>query len=500
MRIEVENLRCRVREATDAEVRWLRSYLKFEDARAKVTGRSLNLLNTWGESASFPTGLLPIVMKGYAEQEGGGPLEVADLRQRPGARQGADLGWLRGYQRDAVEACIAKGRGIVKCPTGSGKTEIAVGLVREVDCRWLFLVHRTILLDQTLDRWRSRTGEPAGIVHRGEWQLPDGSPGSARFVVGTFQTVFAAMRGEKQSPARLRALALLAWADGIIVDECHVLPAWSFWKVANNAKRAYYRIGMSGTPLDRTDQRSFLAVAQLGPVIYTVPAEKLMEAGVLARPTIRMVPLFQRHASNEWAEVYRHLVVESDVRNALVAEMGRHCAKPALLFVREIEHGHTLTRMLQNRGVRAEFVWGDAANDERHAAIARLVSGETEVLVCSVILQEGVDIPTLRSVVLGAGGKSAIAALQQIGRGMRPAAGKATFEVWDVGDRGNKWMQRHTQARYRTYKAEGYTVEILATAEVAQLGLPVAGVMLPRKVVLEKERLRARLDAGLPQE
>lgn len=230
---------------------------------------------------------------------------------------------------------------------------------------------------------------------------------------------------------------------------------------------AYYRVGISGTPLDREDQRSVFAVAALGPQIYEVRAQTLIDEGRLARPIIHMVPVHQDFMEKDkfglikrwpWKKVYDEGIVRSLVRNRTLLAAVSKAELPCMVFVKEIIHGKAFTKALQKRGVKADFVWGTSSLQQRQDAVRRLVRGDVEVLVSSVVFQEGVDIPELRSVVIASGGKSVIAALQRIGRGMRRADGKTTFEVWDVEDEGNPWLKRHAQARKRAYTREGYAV------------------------------------------
>lgn len=470
MKLEQHNLRVRVVEASDHERTWLRTFLTFGDSgswfRSHRGGDGrLHLFNEF--AGSFPAGLLATVVKGLADD--GETPEVVDAREPPSKPDWTiDLAWLRDYQMEAAHAAIAQERGILRCPTGSGKTEIAIGIVKAVPCRWLFLVHRATLLEQTVERYAQRTGERAGVVGDGAWREED-----ARFVVATFQTVAAALRGVA-APERKRALALLNSVQGIIVDECHVLPAGSFWRVAQRTPKAFYRIGMSGTPLDRGDRRSILAVAALGPIAYSIPAKRLVDAGVLALPRIRVSKVQHNGNAPTWAKAYRDFVVANGDRNAQVVEAALRSEKPTLVFVKEIAHGRTLQKLLERAKLNCDFVWGSDSTDSRRAAVRQLVRGDIDVLVCSVVFQEGVDIPSLRSVVIATGGKSIIATLQRIGRGMRTTRGKTTFEVWDFYDRGNKWLERHARQRMRAYKREGYDIENvdLSVPQTAQAALP----------------------------
>lgn len=258
--------------------------------------------------------------------------------------------------------------------------------------------------------------------------------------------------------------------NGAVVHNCHVLPADSYWNVMQAIPDAYYRIGLSGTPLDRGDKRSALALAALGPIIYRVDAERLVAAGVLARPRIRMLTVqhpFSKAIS--WQDAENAQVVRSPARNAALAGAMKQASKPGLLFVKKVEHGKLLSKLLWQMGVKNEFVWGNHSVDARKNKIAWLTREGDAVLICSVVFQEGVDIPALRSVGIGSGGKSVIAALQRIGRGMRVEMGKTDFEVYDVLDKGPPraqgerppWVETHANQRKAAYISEGFETVVL---------------------------------------
>lgn len=457
MFVDQNNVWCKVTHATDEEENWLLEFLAFEDSQAyfRRGGGDGRVKMFSLVTRAFPAGFLPMVKKAAAES--GIQVLVADKRApRPAVNLAADLSWLRDYQRESVQRIVDRVRGIVWLPTAAGKTEIATGAALAVPCRWLFLVHRGTLMQQTADRFEQRTGEKAGRIGEGLWE-------PARFTCATFQTLYARLDSEE-------AIDLLTNAQALLVDEAHTLPADSFWKVIMRATGAYYRIGVSGTPLARGDQRSVLTIAALGPVIHRIRPEVLIEAGWLAKPKIRFVPVTQRTGGETWQEVYSECVVESAPRNRAVAAAVARSAKPCLVFVKEIEHGRALLKLLSAAGVRAEFTWGSDPNEKRLAAVKRLVRGDIDALVCSVIFQEGVDIPSLASVVIASGGKSAIAAIQRVGRGMRTDGGKKVeFEVWDFDDRGDKWLEKHTRARLKAYVGESYEVVIDEAAGIFSL-------------------------------
>lgn len=458
MRLKLDNCWARAPDATAAELEFLHEYLCFEDNSRAFLARKFG----WSDGTArlfnkrtraFPAGLVGMVVKA-ARAEG---LEVVIRDDRKPAATAACNPTvnptLRDYQAAAVKRVVERARGIVQLPTGSGKTRIAFGLTEVLPLHWLFIVPRKDLLRQTVDAYRGVTGREAGVLGSGRWE-PDPA---RRLTVATFQTLTSKMRSDSKL-----ARGLLADAEGLIADEAHTLAAGKWWRVAMATRRAYYRVGLSATPLVRGDRRSINTVAALGPVIYRLRADALIERGVLAKPIIRVVALAQRCNASNWQRAVRQLIAESAERDALVVEMALAAARPMLVFVKQIEHGRRLTRLLRSVGLSVEFQWGAKASEERAAAIQRLRFGDTDAIVCSVIFQEGVDIPELAAVVNAAGMRSAIAAIQRIGRGMRSDDGrKRTFEVWDVKDEGCGFTARHASSRLRAYRSEGYEVQVV---------------------------------------
>lgn len=465
--IEVGNLYSKLVRFAGKERDWLDEYLSFEDAssRARSRGRNVkkeHLFKAYNQK--FPAGFTSMVAKaGRAE---GFEVQLIDKRIAPcKPDMSADLAWLRDYQREAVDTVIKRCRGILQLATGAGKTEIAVGLTRVLPCKWLALVHRSQLADDIAARFEKRSdGLLAGRILEGRWDVPD----DAVITAATFQSVQSALKRGLEigpdDPEYVRALLLLREAEGLLVDECHTLPANTFFNTAMQTSKAYYRIGLSGTPLARGDKRSLYSIAALGPVIHQVKADKLIKLGYLAKPTCRMPTLTTLSGKQQWDAVYRECIVNNERRNDLIVDIVKRAELPGFVFVTQVRHGKALTKKLLRNGVKAEFVWGSHSVDYRKSVIRRLVRGHFDVIVCSSVFNEGIDVPELRSVVLGGGGKSIIATLQRLGRGMRidknpdgtVREGGAVFQVWDVLDKGNKWIERHARERLRAYTGEGF--------------------------------------------
>ena len=429
---------------------------------------------------TFPAGLVPEVRRAAAAH--GYTVSVDDRRAASTTPSPCDLDWLADYQEGALLDWLrAGGQGIAHMATASGKTELAVAAATAVPCTWLWLTHRVSLLRELADRLERRTGEVAGVVSRDAWR-------PARVTVASMQTLQAALKAKDP-----RARKLLAHVEGLMVDECHILGSSSYFRLVMRCP-AFYRLGLSATPFGRADKRGAMVVGAIGPVVTRVATGQLAAAGAIARGTVHMVelPIRPHRAKStgplKYHDAYDLHVVRSNARTDLTTAIARRCARPALAFVREEEHGRRLSLLLTEAGVEAEFTWGKKRVPEREAAVRRLEHADVDVLVCSAIFQEGVNIPSLAAVLHLAGGKAQIAPLQNAGRGARArdrtgAVVKTAFEVWDIADvhcgcravtpeggvvyrhRTCKWFDEHARARFREYRDEGYEVVVHAAAE-----------------------------------
>ena len=438
-------------DVSDARLEWFDEMLAFEGppafyfAGGKVRhNNNVQKMHLFSyRKQQFPTGLFPLIRKRLLTE--GNEVSTNDLRTCAPATK-PSLAWLRPEQIAAVERGIKRKHGIFWMPTGSGKTEVAIGLAQRIPCRWLFVVHKKDLMHQAAERYTLRTGEEAGKIGDGLFQT------DKRFTVATFQTLARGVKLQKKE-----TLDLLASVGGLMVDEAHALPANSFWTVAMNCG-ASYRFGFSGTPLARLDKRSVYTVAALGPIIFRLMPQDLIDSGRLAKPIIHMPKLWQETHRPTWQGIYGETIVASTRRNNLIKDLVKHAEKPCLVFVKQVNHGQQLAQRLQRQGVPTEFVWGDKQTSQRQESIRRLVKGDLDCLVASVIFQEGIDIPELRSLVVASAGKSVIATIQRIGRGMRLDEGKTEFHVWDIYDEGHKITERWSKARLKAYRNEGYEV------------------------------------------
>ena len=478
MQLAVGNHVARIIDISDEELEWLDEYLSISEPAFRKdyrTGRMIQrgtITHSYLKKDQFPAGFIRLINKACKRE--GYPLIIEDERNGPSVepvpldvdivnnfneeipkRQDIADGikvkpWVRYYQHDAIEQCVKRRRGIIWHTTGAGKTEVAVMLTLRLPVKWLFVVQDKTLLHNAARRYEERTGFTANIIGDGIVKLD----GTGNFTVAMAQTL-ASRRNDQQLWDSVRS------AEGLIIDECHQTPAKTIFQITMATELAVYRIGLSGTPFDRGDQKGMATIGALGPVIHRIKGDELICAGFLSEAKINMLKHEADSAKPTYQGAYADLIVRNTKRNNLVVDAMCAVAKPNLTFVKQVNHGKALLKRAEKRVINVGFVWGEKNTKERDKAVDRLLSGDIDALICNVIFQQGVDIPELKSIVRASAGKSAISTLQTIGRGMRVTLDKNSFEYVDVYDVGNKWMEAHSKERRKSYEREGHKVNVV---------------------------------------
>lgn len=102
-----------------------------------------------------------------------------------------------------------------------------------------------------------------------------------------------------------------------------------------------------------------------------------------------------------------------------------------VVFCTTKSHSRHIRDAFIERGVRAEHVGDDTPLAERQAILARVDSGQTQVLTNVFVASYGLDIPGLECAVLARPTRNLTLYLQTVGRIMRPAPGKTHGVVID---------------------------------------------------------------------
>jgi len=398
----------------------------------------------------FPTGLVGYLMRNLPP---GVRVKCFDLREKPDItiQPPCLLGIkLRPYQEQAVRKAVKAGRGIISAPPGAGKTEIALGIISSLSIpKTLYLVNTKELLYQTARRIKKRLDITPAIIGAGKYSLG--------------KIIVASVASLSRHLSEMRTL--LSNVELMIIDECHHTPAKTWYKVALECP-AYFRFGLSATPLLRSTVDNLKLVATTGGVIERLSISALAEEGYLILPHVLIIPVNSKlylPKNLPYSEVYEHGIVHNSVRNRIIAQVAyklASCGLPTLVLVNRIQHGELLAEQLS-----APFITGSLPSHEREDIISTFKRSTRKLLIATSVFDEGVDIPEIQAMVLAGGGKSPTKCIQRVGRGMRPSEEQKYSIVIDFIDRSSPLLYKHSFLRYRLYKEEGFQVKVVRTLQ-----------------------------------
>jgi len=374
----------------------------------------------------------------------------------------------RQYQTDAFNAAMNKDvRGIIKSPTGSGKTIMGAMLIAHLHVPTLILVDKVILIKQWMDALNEMIKIPRNYVGRAQGKNFEPSI----ITVASVQSLMSWKKRKKDEYKMLMDLHPDGWGM-IIEDECHHLGADGRYNVSMSIP-AYHRLGFSATPLDRMDA-NLRVMAATGPMIYELPAEDLIGQGMLAKPIIKFQPvdILIYDQFEKYIDVYRSAIVRNTKRNTEIVRIVKEHAmqrKKVLVFVDFIEHGEILESMLQlqqviriddHPGMESAFVHGEDTGRDWKFSSFKSPDGILNVLVSTEgLIGEGFDMKNLDVIVLADGGKSAIQTIQKLGRGLRVMKDKKEVLIFDFADRC-KYLSDHARERLKVWRSVGFEAEV----------------------------------------
>ena len=358
---------------------------------------------------------------------------------------------LKPHQEVAVRKIIRHQQGMYEAPTGAGKTVTCLGfLLKKLPGRTLILVDQLGLLHQwrkEIARWTGMNIEDVGQIGDGKWKE------GARITVATAQTLHRrAPEGEWFEQ----------W-DCVIVDECHHVQAETI-QIIVGAFNAKYRLGVSATP-DRKNDKFEFALNVLGEVFHQDDEEELREAGVLMRPTVRVVKThfnaiyWGDHESDEddrcqvpgcklsGKRPHWHRNNYQNVKSALVTDAARnYLIAETVAGELRAPHHHLIVsdEVRQLEAIESAvvatlpgipmFVMTGAVKGKKRAEMKAEIESLPECIVFATVAKEGMDVPAIDRIYLPFPTGNGKKVQQWIGRGTRIFEGKTDIVVFDFFD------------------------------------------------------------------
>jgi superfamily II DNA or RNA helicase len=304
------------------------------------------------------------------------------------------------------------------------------------------VIYGKTLLAETREKLAVYLNEPIGLIAGKEFSL-------GRVTCASINTVYARLHAG--DPVMLE---LLNTVKLIVTEECHRSSSM-VWIDVLQAVQTPFRLGTSGTPLKHQDLPDLSLVGFIGPLLYGIPVKELQDAGYLSHATLTILEITKPAMPRlrRWPDVLDKLIIHNASRTQqivdLVLSRARQGKKVFVLAGNTLDLAHDLFNGILAENSGTELLTGKTFGNQD--ALKRFRAGISNVLVATVVIDEGIDAPDTNVVVLAGGGKSFVKSMQRIGRGLRVKRDGGTLEVVDVVDSTNPTLRKHALARLKYY-------------------------------------------------
>jgi superfamily II DNA or RNA helicase/SAM-dependent methyltransferase len=352
-------------------------------------------------------------------------------------------------------------RGLVVLATGLGKTWLSAFDAEQIGARRvLFIAHREEILHQAAEtflriRPHARVGFYMGQVRDTQVDV----------LCASVQTLGKAAHLKRFSPQHF---------DYIVVDEFHHAAAPTY-RLLLNYFAPQFLLGLTATP-DRTDQSDILTLCDDN-LVFGCDLFEGITAGLLAPfhyfgiwdESVDYAEIPWRSGRFDPEQLTNKLATLERARHVLKQWQSRAQSR-TIAFCVSVKHAEFMAAQFQLAGIKTSAVYAGSSLG-RSEALKQLERGSLQVIFTVDLFNEGVDLPSIDTVLMLRPTESNILFLQQLGRGIRKAPGKQRLVVLDFIGNHHSFLNK-PMALAKVGSTYRQLAEFARKVEFRQLELP----------------------------
>ena len=363
------------------------------------------------------------------------------------------------YQVDFINLAIKHQRGIIDPPTGSGKTNIMLGIMKCLppSTPILFMANRKGIVRQNYKEMLKWGFENVGIFN-GDVHKPD------LITCANVQSVHHLGR-------------LLPKFKVLIVDEVHMMASDTALKAYRKLTGCSVRIGISATPFKFEHRKKgktevtegdkvhkYNLKGFFGPIFKRegkkITTEELQERGILSPSKCYFYPI--NEPQNIAFDIYQDAVTNGIAQNwyfhQVIQKLVASLKGRTLILVERLAHGDALNKLIPG----SLWVQGKDNDDTRDFVIKSLqeAKGNVVAIATQQIFSAAINV-FIHNFINAAGGKAEHDIIQRMGRGLRTANDKEILTYYDFIFRTNHYLEEHSRKRVRILKDEGHEIVMM---------------------------------------
>lgn len=417
-------------------------------------------------------GLLPLMLKSTAIDKSDivdeSPHEIIDAIQDISDLESDLLPGitLRPEQELAIRRSLQNHRGLIQAATGAGKTYMICGILKYLIKKLEYIPNALIIvptqfLMEEFQRNLEEVGIPSKIYSDCRGEI-DG------IVVAHPMSINNDLDKDVLDFSKLKIL---------IGDEAHHTSCTTWTRVFDSAENAEIVLGFSASivdsrrlPINKISELHYdeaLVYSSTGEILLDVPPSFYTDGSVLAKCCVARISNLITESVKDpknWHQI-RANQLESDNRSRMICEiasgMAEHGLK-SLILINTQKHGFKLLEIFESLGIadRVACSYGSKKyyqikNGEVYNVSSdtmdRFKSGDLQILIGTSHIYEGVDIPSLDSVIMAVVGKNNRRIIQGVGRSLRRTKNGQYAYVIDFVDYGSGVLAYHSRSRRSAY-------------------------------------------------
>jgi superfamily II DNA or RNA helicase len=344
---------------------------------------------------------------------------------------------LRDYQQAALEAIKRDWQAghldaLAVAATGAGKTQLFLRLLMDELSdpqvgRGLILAHRTELIDQPLERIRHMDAGWLGAA------LDAPRVGVVQAQREDYNRQLTIATVQSLNPRRLAKLLAHGAITHLVIDEAHHGVASSYTRIIDALREAnpnLRHLGVTATPI-RADGDGLAKVYRT--VSAKISIADLVRQGWLVKPRWLAIATGislkgVKTAGGDYVASQLAERFDTPAGRAIILQAFREYAsdRRAIAFTASVQGAHDLAEAFQEAGYTAAAIDGTTDKAERSRILGAFRTGAIQIVCNCQVLTEGFDAPGTSCVLMCRPTKSDGLYIQCMGRGLRPANGKAT--------------------------------------------------------------------------
>lgn len=359
---------------------------------------------------------------------------------------------LRTYQQKSIDDLkkeIRKGykRIILYAPTGSGKTVIASKIILDAiqkNSKILFVIHRHQLVKQTKDTLKNFgiEDEKIGFIKAG-FSSPTGKE---KIIIASIQT--------------LKERGLPENCNLIIVDECHTVSFFKFYKELDKKYENIIKIGLTASPWRKKQKEQmkdfFDSLVEVDYLSNLIENKYLAEPKYFSFDPGNQVNNWEKKENqfheDEFSNSSLKKLCENINYNEKIVEKVSNYSDDytGITFCATINQSKILKDLFNENGIETKHIDQNTSWETRENIFSELKKEKIQNITSVGILTEGFDAPNIKWIALARPINSKPLYIQILGRVLRPFPGKKYGYILDFG---NNFKRFERKAKYSWRKS-----------------------------------------------